>query len=59
MFQSGIVKFQAKCPTWENLTALERHFATQCIPTPISWYAHQTIFFYYYFYPSSIHSFLD
>ena len=31
MFMSGIVKIQAECPTWENLTALEYHFATQCV----------------------------
>lgn len=31
MFMSGIVKVQAECPTWENLTALEFHFATQCV----------------------------
>ena len=41
MFLSGIVKLQAQCPTWENLTALEFHFATQCIPTPLAWFAHQ------------------
>ena len=41
MFLSGIVKLQARCPTWEKLTALEYHFATQCIPTPLSWWAHQ------------------
>ena len=31
MFMSGIVKIQAECPTWQNLTALEYHFATQCV----------------------------
>lgn len=41
MFLSGVVKLQSKCPTWENLTALEYHFASQCIPTPIAWYFHQ------------------
>eukprot|EP01041_Mallomonas_annulata_P001859 gene1859-3605_t len=41
MFLAGVVKLQAKCPTWENLTALEYHFASQCIPTPLSWWAHQ------------------
>ena len=33
MFMSGIVKIQAECPTWQNLTALEYHFATQCVST--------------------------
>ena len=31
MFMSGIVKILAECPTWQNLTALEYHFATQCV----------------------------
>lgn len=41
MFMSGVVKIQADCPTWQNLTALEYHFATQCLPGPLSWHAHQ------------------
>jgi len=41
MFLSGCVKLQAKCPRWETLTALEYHFATQPLPTPLSWSAHQ------------------
>ena len=41
MFMSGVVKIQSECPTWLNLTALEYHFATQCLPSPLSWYAHQ------------------
>ena len=41
MFMSGVVKLQANCPTWNNLTALEFHFATQCLPGPFAWYAHQ------------------
>lgn len=41
MFMSGVVKIQAECPTWKNLTALEYHFATQCLPGPLAWYAHQ------------------
>ena len=41
MLMAGLVKLQAHCPTWENLTALEYHFATQCIPTPLAWFAHQ------------------
>ncbi|KAL7489755.1 hypothetical protein ACHAW6_015425 [Cyclotella cf. meneghiniana] len=41
MFMSGVVKIQAECPTWQNLTALEYHFATQCLPGPLAWHAHQ------------------
>jgi hypothetical protein len=41
MYMSGIVKLQAHCPTWLHLTALEYHFATQCLPGPWAWYAHQ------------------
>ena len=41
MFMSGVVKIQANCPTWNNLTALEFHFATQCLPGPLAWFAHQ------------------
>lgn len=40
LFLSGIVKLQSKCPTWSNLTALEYHYATQPLPTPIAYYAH-------------------
>ena len=41
MLMSGVVKIQAECPTWQNLTALEYHFATQCLPGPLAWHAHQ------------------
>jgi len=41
MFMSGVVKIQANCPTWLNLTALEYHFATQCLPGPLAFHAHQ------------------
>ena len=41
MFMSGVVKIQADCPTWNNLTALEYHFATQCLPGPLAWHMHQ------------------
>lgn len=40
MFASGAVKLQSGCPTWWDLTALSYHFETQCIPTPVAWYAH-------------------
>ena len=41
MLMSGVVKIQARCPAWMGLHALHYHYATQCIPTPLSWYAHQ------------------
>eukprot|EP00943_MAST-04B_sp_MAST-4B-sp1_P002091 g2091.t1 len=49
MFMSGIVKIQANCPSWLQLRALEYHYATQCIPTPLAWYFHQL--------PPAIHQF--
>lgn len=39
MFMSGVVKLQSGCPSWFNLTALNYHFATQCLPTPLAWWA--------------------
>ena len=40
MFASGVVKLQSKCPTWWGLTALPIHYESQCIPTPLAWYAY-------------------
>ncbi|XP_054159752.1 lipase maturation factor 2-like [Oppia nitens] len=40
MFASGIVKLTSECPTWWSLTALDIHFESQCIPTPLAWFAH-------------------
>ncbi|XP_054706514.1 lipase maturation factor 2-like [Uloborus diversus] len=40
MFSSGVVKLTNMCPTWWGLTALNYHFESQCIPTPLAWYAH-------------------
>lgn len=40
MFASGIVKLTSMCPTWWDLTALNYHFESQCIPTPLAWFAH-------------------
>jgi hypothetical protein len=40
MLMAGMVKVQSECTTWLNLTALEFHFATQCLPTPLAWFAH-------------------
>jgi predicted DCC family thiol-disulfide oxidoreductase YuxK len=39
MFGSGAVKLASGDPTWRGLTALNFHFWTQPIPTPIAWYA--------------------
>eukprot|EP01047_Picozoa_sp_COSAG01_P001842 COSAG01_NODE_45_length_32100_cov_28.037218_19_plen_369_part_00 len=41
IFMSGIVKGLADCPAWQQLTALEYHFASQCIPTAEAWWVHQ------------------
>jgi len=35
LFMAGLVKLSSHCPTWNTLTALEYHFASQCIPTPL------------------------
>ncbi|XP_074083253.1 lipase maturation factor 2 [Macrotis lagotis] len=40
MFASGVVKLTSRCPTWWGLTALTYHYETQCLPTPLAWYAH-------------------
>ena len=41
MFASGVVKLTSGCPTWWSLTALNWHYESQCIPTPLAWYTHQ------------------
>jgi len=41
MFSSGIGKILSGDETWRNLTALNFHYFTQPLPTPISWYIHQ------------------
>jgi hypothetical protein len=40
MFASGMVKILSGDPTWRNLTAMQFHYETQPIPTPLAWYAH-------------------
>lgn len=40
MFMSGVVKLTSGCPTWWDLTALNWHFESQCIPTPLAWWWH-------------------
>ena len=41
LFLSGAVKLLSGHPTWQDLTALEYHFWTQPLPTPLAWYAAQ------------------
>jgi predicted DCC family thiol-disulfide oxidoreductase YuxK len=40
MFSSGVVKLSSGDTTWRSFTALEYHYYTQPLPTPIAWYAH-------------------
>ena len=40
MFLGGLVKIFSGDPSWDNLTALNYHFETQPLPTPLAWYAH-------------------
>jgi len=40
MFASGVVKLTSRCPTWWSLTALDYHYESQCIPTPLAWWFH-------------------
>ena len=39
MFMSGVVKLLSGDPNWWGLTALNYHFLTQPLPTPLAWYA--------------------
>lgn len=41
VFLSGCVKLLSHDPTWRNLTALEYHYETQPLPTPVAWYTFQ------------------
>jgi predicted DCC family thiol-disulfide oxidoreductase YuxK len=41
MFMAGVVKLLSGDPTWHDLTALEYHFWSQPLPTPLAWYAAQ------------------
>ncbi len=38
LFCSGLVKLQSGDPTWWNLTALDYHYLTQPLPTPLAWF---------------------
>jgi uncharacterized membrane protein YphA (DoxX/SURF4 family) len=39
MFMSGLVKLTSGDLTWQNLTALDYHFYTQPLPTPLAFFA--------------------
>ncbi len=39
MFESGLVKLASGDPAWHNLSALDFHYLTQPLPTPLAWYA--------------------
>jgi predicted DCC family thiol-disulfide oxidoreductase YuxK len=39
LFLAGVVKLLSGDPTWRDFTALEYHFWTQPLPTPLAWYA--------------------
>jgi len=39
LFMAGAAKLLSGDPTWRGLTALEYHFETQPLPTPLAWYA--------------------
>jgi hypothetical protein len=41
MFLSGTVKLTSGDPTWRHLTALNFHYQTQPLPTPVAWFAQQ------------------
>jgi predicted DCC family thiol-disulfide oxidoreductase YuxK len=41
MFSSGFGKLTSGDPTWRNFTALDFHYFTQPLPTPIAWYMYQ------------------
>lgn len=38
MFSSGLAKLESHDPAWRTLTALDFHYFTQPLPTPIAWY---------------------
>ncbi|MGH6798843.1 MAG: lipase maturation factor family protein, partial [Roseiarcus sp.] len=41
MFLSGSVKLLSGDPAWRSLTALDYHYWTQPLPTPVAWYMAQ------------------
>ena len=40
MFMGGVVKIASGDPTWANLTALNYHYLTQPLPSPLGYYAY-------------------
>ena len=40
MLMSGVVKVRANGPTWQDLSALQFHFASTCLPTAEAWWFH-------------------
>lgn len=40
MFMGGLVKVLSGDPSWHNLTALNYHYETQPLPSPLAYYAH-------------------
>src|SRR5581483_5742724 len=42
LFLAGGAKTTSGDATWRNLTALNYHFETQPLPTPLAWYVHQS-----------------
>ncbi len=41
LFLAGAAKLLSGDPSWRNLSALDYHFWTQPLPTPLAWYASQ------------------
>jgi hypothetical protein len=41
MLFSGLIKLLTHDQSWARLTALDFHYETQPLPTPLAWYAHQ------------------
>jgi hypothetical protein len=41
MLLSGLVKIGSHDPSWLNATALNYHYETQPLPTPLAWFMHQ------------------
>ena len=39
MFASGVVKLTSGCDVWWGLTAMPTHYFSQCLPTPLAWWA--------------------
>lgn len=40
MFMGGVVKLASGDPVWSDLTALDYHYLTQPLPTPLAYYAY-------------------